>query len=112
MANTITVKDLTIEIKGDGGAIDADWTFSDDIDDTGLYISSIQFTPHATADKCVIKEGGATGPVIFEALCADVYDQKIKYFHGERKHPFLDVSDGVYGGVNAKIIIELSEISG
>jgi len=51
------------------------------------------------------------GPEIFNALCADAYDQKIKYFHGENKKPFLDFAEGVYTA-GTRVIIELSEFSG
>ena len=107
MANTIVKTGLTIDITD----IDEDWLFSATVNDTGLYISSIQFSPIQTGDKCVIKEGGATGAIIFDALCADAYDHKIKYFHGERKQPFLDFGDGSFAA-GTRILIEISEISG
>lgn len=108
MANTIVQKGLTVDITD----IDEDWLFTATFaTKTGLFISSIQFTPVQTADKCIIKEGGATGPIIFDALCADGYDAKIKYFHGENKHPFLDFSAGVFTA-GTRILIELSHISG
>ncbi|MBW1983368.1 MAG: hypothetical protein JRI53_01505 [Deltaproteobacteria bacterium] len=109
MANEVTENNLTIEIAGVGaGAIDSDWSYADDPNDRGLKIMSIQFSPAATGDKCVIKEGDEDGPEIFNPLCADVYDSKIKYFHGKKKHPFLDFGDGVYTA-GAKVVIELAE---
>jgi len=102
MANTITVTNRTIEIT----AIDSDWLFSDTIDGPNLILESIQFVPVQTDDKCIIKDGGALGATIFEALCADGYDSKIKYFRGEVRKPFLDFSEGSFAA-GTKIIIEL-----
>lgn len=109
MANAINEENLTIEIAGTGAAaIDSDWSYAADANDRGLYIESIQFCPAAADDKCVIKEGSDAGPEIFNVLCVDAYDQKIKLFHGKKKHPVLDFSAGVYTA-GAKVLIELSE---
>ena len=109
MSNTIVKTGLTVDITD----IDEDWLFNTAtfLGQTGLFISSIQFDPIQTDDECIIKEGGETGAIIFRALAANAYDQKIKYFHGENKHPFLDFGDGTFTA-GTRIIIELSEISG
>lgn len=104
MANTIVKKGLIIDITD----IDSDWLYSATVNDTGLFLESIQFDPVQADDECIIKEDGETGAIIFHAKCADAYDQKIKYFHGERKHPFLDFSDGTFTA-GTRILIELSE---
>lgn len=159
MANTIKHEGLTIDITD----IDSNWYFTDTFTSkTGLFISSIQFSPVQQADKCVIREGyklitagafvvgeeyrilvpGTTnftligaansvagtkftatgvgtgtgtaiwlGPRIFDVICDNIYDSKIKYFHGENKHPFLDFAEGTYTALT-RILIELSEFSG
>lgn len=109
MAITVTKKGSTIEIKGTTGTIDADWDFTDSINDGGLFIESIQLVPATVGDQCIIKEGSATGPDIFNFPPATALnDPLIKYFNGTRKRPFLDVSDGTYTA-GGKVIIELSD---
>jgi len=108
MAITVTKKGLTIEIKGTTGTIDADWDYTATINDTGVFVESIQLVPATIGDKCVIKEGGATGPIMFQYEAAALSDPLTKNFNGKRKHPFLDVGDGSYTS-GAKVLIELSE---
>lgn len=108
MANTIEQDGLTVYITD----IDSDWSWGElspkHGDENGVRLSSIQFDPVQAADKCIIKEGGVTGAPFFTPICADVYDQKIKYFHGQLKKPVLDFSAGVFTA-NTKVIIELWE---
>ena len=94
-------------------AIDSDWNWYDTLtayatSKVGVGIHSIQFKPATTGDRCVIKNGGATGPVIFDKVGADQYDDKEVYYHGEELKPFLDVGDGSYNA-SARVVIILSK---
>lgn len=109
MANTIVSDGHVIDLV----AIDTDWNWYDTLtaygtSKVGVPIQSIQFIPAATDDKCVIKNGSATGPVIFDATGATAYDGKIVYYHGEELKPFLDVGDGSYNA-GARVIITLAK---
>ena len=105
-ANTITYTDSVIVIED----IDSDWNWYDTItylatSKAGIAIQSIQFNPGAADDLCIIKNKTDTGSEIFDVICADVYDQRCKYFNGEILKPVLDFSDGVYTAGSKVIII-------
>jgi len=53
-------------------------------------IIALTFIPGDAADKIVVKDGSDTGPVIFKASCVLATDEKVKYFHGEQKRPYVD----------------------
>jgi len=110
MANTIILNDNIIELK----AIDTDWFWYDTltafaISKQGVPIHSIHFKPGATGDRCVIRQKGETDayPRIFDAACADAYDEKVVYYHGEELKPVLDVSVGSFNA-GARLFIILS----
>lgn len=108
MANTIDQEGLTIRITD----IDSDWSWTDLSpkrgDANGVRVASIQFNPAAVNDECFIKEGTDAGPEMFYALCADAYDQRIKYFNGQLKRVLLDFSAGTFTA-GSSVIIELWE---
>ena len=70
-------------------AADWDWGVSGDTDDPKPKLAYLMFVPGANADEVFIRDGTKTGPIIMQALCPDL-DEKIKYFHGGRKRPFID----------------------
>lgn len=88
MADTITVtksgnvKNITV--------IDVDW------DQGQVYpLESIQFVPGAGGDCLVVKEGSASGAVIFYAKAPATLDGNmfVKYFNGQNHRPYIDFSD-------------------
>ena len=112
MSNTTIIVGNFLQIKG----LDADWSLLD-LDatflKTGIRVKSITFFPSATGDIIHIKESDpgyattaalvtaltATAPSLLHVDCADVYDQRIKYFGGENgriMRPFIDISDCVF----------------
>ena len=87
MANTIVDDGLFVSLTD----IDSDY----DIGET-LRIDSISFQSGADTDRCVIKNGSATGPVVFDYDVGTHPEHKTVYFHGTKFRPFLDVSDGSF----------------
>jgi hypothetical protein len=69
-------------------------------------ITSIQFDPGAADDALVINEQKAGGPQRFFAKCQDTYDQRCKYYHGARMHPYIDFGSSTLSGGH-KVTIEL-----
>ncbi len=115
MANVIAASGGFIQITHDG---------STDYDMTGALnglakpapdghaIKSIQFNPSATGDKMVIREGSLTGPILFECTCADIYDNKCKYFDqtGPKRNikVFIEGADvTINTPADASLLIEL-----
>ena len=111
MSNTTKITGNFLQIKG----LDADWSVVGDMDasfdKTGIKVKSITFHPSATGDAMIIKEADPglvstagviattlTAPVLFQVICADVYDQRVKYFGngGKWMRPFIDISDCVF----------------
>jgi hypothetical protein len=91
-------------------SLDQDWNYSTDFPDhaNGIRVVSMQYIPSDwTTDVCQIKDGGATGPVIFNAASQNRYE--IKYFHGAWVKPYYDISDTnkCVASANAKILIHL-----
>ena len=73
--------------------IDADWKWSDEteLDENGVYITSILYNPDDGANYVVIKEEAASGPGF--KLYASVADQPLNFpMYGAKMKPFIDVS--------------------
>jgi hypothetical protein len=72
--------------------------------DAGIPMESIDFQPGDATDKCVIREGSLTGPIIFtKDLGTDWQDHGlVKPFGGKPIRPCIDVSEGSY---NAAAVI-------
>ena len=108
MANTVTQTANVVTIS----SIDSDWSWSDTFSGRdSILVDSIQFTPAATDDACIIKNVSDAGASIFNAKSADAYDQKVKYFHGVPLSPVLDFSAGTFTAGSSVTII-LSTIDG
>ncbi|MGB2809123.1 MAG: hypothetical protein WBC22_15375 [Sedimentisphaerales bacterium] len=60
--------------------------------DSSPRLVSITFVPGANSDKLMVRDGSAAGPLIFHALCLNT-DEKIQYYHGGRKWPFIVEGD-------------------
>ena len=109
MANTIKYERWSIEITD----IDSDWTWTDTLPNyrNGIRVDSIQFTPIQTNDRCVFLDGidEANSPPCFDVICADEWDQKIRYYNGRPLHLFLDFSLGLYTAGTA-IHIQMAEV--
>jgi len=100
MANTVTRGGAFLTLTG----IDTDVLASDlwpEQSVAGIPIVSIDFTISAGTDKCVVREGSLTGPIIFSNIAGE---HKIKPFGGRVVRPCLDVSEGSYGATAALII--------
>jgi hypothetical protein len=82
MANTINSQGPVVEIS----AMDSDWTGEQ------RSLQSIQFNPGDTNDILVVKQGDASGPVIFQTKADSASDEVIKYFHKIGLQPFIDYS--------------------
>jgi hypothetical protein len=50
----------------------------------GVRVKSIQIIPAATNDVFTVRDGGATGIIIYKGKAADAYDHFIKYFNHSR----------------------------
>lgn len=99
MANTVTRGGAFLTLTG----IDTDVLASDlwpEQSVAGIPIVTIDFTISAGTDKCVIREGSLTGPIIFSNIAGE---HKIKPFGGRIVRPCLDVSEGSYGATAALI---------
>ena len=96
-ANTIVIEGKIYKIT----IVDADWSWETTLPAAGVRLHSIQYTPAATDEICVIEEGSDAGPHLFYVKCADVYDQRIKYFGDGLYRPYFDYSDstGSAGGI-------------
>lgn len=99
MANTVTRGGAFLTLTG----IDTDVLASDlwpEQSVAGIPIVTIDFTISVGTDKCVIREGSLTGPIIFSNIAGE---HKIKPFGGRIVRPCLDVSEGSYGAAAALI---------
>jgi hypothetical protein len=89
--------------------IAADWDYKsgkpDDWPDTPR-LTSIEFDPGAADDVLMVKAQDDGGPQRFFAKCENTYDQRCKYYHGQRFIPYVDFSDCVLSGGH-KVVIEL-----
>lgn len=107
MANTLTPSTSNPDVL-EISDIDSDWLWSDTFDNNDVRIISIQFSPAAADDICIIKEGSDAGAPIFDVKCADEYDQRIEYLHKAPRRPVLDFSAGTYtAGSKIKIEFDL-----
>jgi len=97
MANTVTTEGHFIEVS----AMDSDYDFGE-----FSRISSIQFNPGAAGDTLVVKNGSATGPKMFYAVCTGTDDQRIIYYFGTRCRPYIDYSECTLS-VGHSVIINL-----
>ena len=99
MANTVTRGGMFLTLND----IDTDFLASDlwpEQAAAGIPIISIDFQPAASTDKCVIREGSLTGPIIFSRdLDADgVWESGglVKDFGGQPIRPCMVVANGSY----------------
>ena len=90
---------ITIEDQGfiDITSISADWDYASEVaayprEKEGPIIDLILFAPGAANDRLVIKNGDASGPVVFKAT-ATTTDERVVYYHGKRMRPFIDYSE-------------------
>lgn len=96
--NTIRKSAGVIELT----SVDSNWSYTE----TYVKIHSIMFIPAAADDRCIIRDGSATGPVFFDSNKAiDEYDPKRIAYDGKKFKPYLVVSDGQYGSAARVIII-------
>ena len=95
MANTVTRDGMFLTLS----AIDTDFLYTD-LWSGRVPIISIDFQPAAATDKCVIREGSLTGPIIFSRdLDSDgVWESGglVKYFQGQPIMPCMVVANGSY----------------
>ena len=106
MANTIVVGKGTIHITFDGATaydIASGSGLTNDPTD-GLKVKSLLFIPSAADDAIVVRDEIAAGAPYFEALAIDAYDEKIKYFAGDRRLKLYIVGNQASSG--SKLLIE------
>lgn len=88
MANTVEKDGSVMHL-----ILDSDFDYNSEFPREGVNLHSIQFSPGATDDELFIHEKTITGAIMFHAVGADAYDQKVKYF-GDKKHrPAIDFSE-------------------
>ncbi|MCK4976288.1 MAG: hypothetical protein KAS36_05120 [Anaerolineales bacterium] len=109
MANTVTRGGSFLTLS----AIDTDVLASDlwpEQSRAGVPVISIDFVPGAATDKCVIREGSLTGPIIFshDIAAANFPQGREKYFAGKPIRPCMDVSEGSYNAA-ALVIIQMGD---
>ena len=68
-----------------------------------LKISHIHWIPNAADDVICIHNNSKSGPIIFYAKAADVYDQRIVYFYGAALQPVIHETTTT--GADQKVII-------
>lgn len=87
MANTIVVGESFINVTFDGAtAFDitsATLGLASGARPNGVRAKSIQFVPAATDNILTVREGSASGPVIFKCKAADAYDHKVILLSGK-----------------------------
>ena len=109
-ANTFNVTNLSCGIQIT--ACDTLWTWTTHFTEPqhagGIKVDYIFFTPGATGDIVTIHDGSAAGPVIARFVAADIYDQRIIYFFGERIRPYLATPAGAPNAA-AFITIKLAD---
>lgn len=106
MANTFVRSKFCLNITD----IDSDWLWSDTWPghDRGVPVQSIHFVATAAADKCIIRDGSITGPVVFHRIATAVGDQVPSYYGGNLIQLALDFSEGIYTA-DSVIIINLDK---
>lgn len=99
MANVVTRGGGFLTLTG----IDTDFVWEDLWPNAtgGVPIQNIDFVIGAAGDKCVLREGSLTGPIIFGN---DAGVSRQKPFGGLPVRPCLDVSEGTYNAAAALII--------
>jgi len=102
MANTFTKSSFCLNIS----ALNSDWLWSETWPghDRGVPVWSIHFLAAAANDKCFIKDGSLTGPIVFHRLAVAIGDQVPSYFGGGLIRLALDFSDGTYNAASVVII--------
>lgn len=109
MANTVTRGGAFLTLS----AIDTDVLASDlwpEQSVAGIPILTIDFVPGAQTDKCVIREGSLTGPIIFsvDIPAAGFPGYNTKPFSGRPIRPCIDVSEGAYNAL-ALVIFHIGD---
>lgn len=104
MANTVTRGGSFLTLS----AIDTDFLSEDlwpEQTPSGIPLVTIEFVIAAGTDKCIIREGSLTGPIIFTN---DVGNSKEKQIGGHPVRPCVDVSEGSYNA-GALLIFHIGE---
>ena len=87
----------------------ADWTWIETWpgDTFGVAVWSIHFIATGAADKCIIRDGSITGPIIFHRIATAVGDQVPSYFGGNLIQLAIDFSEGIYtAGSSINIVLD------
>jgi hypothetical protein len=69
-------------------------------------IASVQFNPGAADDELMIREQESGGPERFFSKCENAYDQRCKYYFGNRIIPYIVFSESTLSAGH-KVVIEL-----
>ena len=102
MANTI-VKKLPYSVQVTLNDVDFVWATQGDPEDENPPLQSITFVPGANDDMLIVRDGSASGPIIFHGLCLNT-DEKIQYYYGSRKRIYIDESECVHNAGHTVII--------
>jgi hypothetical protein len=92
MAITSKRDGKVLEVTHDGSTA---WTWQDASHGWGagcqyVRLYSINWIPTATDDVCCIRNRSTSGPIIFYAIAADAYDQRVEYYDGLDLQPVID----------------------
>ena len=105
MAATPKEEDGCLELT----AIDANWVYADSKPSNWPAIPrlmSIEFHPGAIDDELIVLQRKAGGVQRFHVKCENLYDQRIKYFHGSRVMPYIDYDNSTLSAGHM-VVIEL-----
>jgi hypothetical protein len=105
MANTYDFDGQVLNIS----ALDSDWLSSTHWNGTQK-IKKITFFAAAAAERCVIRSGGITGPIIFDSGAVAGVGMTTE-FYDERLDLGLEFDDGVYVNAASMVIIVLAKTS-
>jgi len=94
------MKGTTIKLSAIGGDFDVCASL---FDGWPIRLNSIQWNPAADNNKLVIKDGSATGPDMYN-LDSLSGQEKIQYYQGAYKEPFIDYSDCTLNATDIVII--------
>lgn len=105
MANTYNFDGQVLNIS----ALDSDWLSTTHFSGTQK-IKKITFFAAAASERCIIRRGGLTGPIIFDSGVVAAAGMTSE-FYDERLDLALKFSEGAYVNAASTVIIVLAKTS-
>lgn len=93
-------------------SLDTDWTMADEtgmVSAKGVRINSIWFVPSGADDIMIIRDGSATGPIMFRCHVASITTVDAKHhYNGAIKKPYIQQSDlTLAASANARVLFDV-----